>query len=63
MNGGSGESQKLSNGEKSSQLELGDVGNELLADIELEEDDYLDVVPPSPEEELPSFSPSVRNVR
>lgn len=62
MNGGSGESQKLSNGEKSSQLEPGDVGNELLADIELEEDDYLDVVPPSPEEELPSFSPSVRNV-
>uniref|UniRef100_A0A8C9L6T7 RecQ-like DNA helicase BLM n=1 Tax=Pavo cristatus TaxID=9049 RepID=A0A8C9L6T7_PAVCR len=61
-NGGSGESQKLSNGEKSRQLELGDAGNELLADIELEEDDYLDVVPPSPEEELPSFSPSVRSV-
>lgn len=29
----------------------------------LEEDDYLDVVPPSPEEEPPSFSPSVRSVR
>ncbi|NXS95293.1 BLM protein, partial [Jacana jacana] len=26
---------------------------------ELEEDDYLDVIPPSPEEELPSFLPSV----
>uniref|UniRef100_A0A8C3LD50 RecQ-like DNA helicase BLM n=1 Tax=Chrysolophus pictus TaxID=9089 RepID=A0A8C3LD50_CHRPC len=61
-NDGSGESQKLSNGEKSGRLELGDVGNELLADIELEEDDYLDVVPPSPEEEPPSFSPSVRSV-
>ncbi|XP_021262909.1 Bloom syndrome protein isoform X2 [Numida meleagris] len=58
----SGESQELSNGEKSSRLELDEVGNELLADIELEEDDYLDVVPPSPEEELPSFSPSVRSV-
>ncbi|XP_072201596.1 recQ-like DNA helicase BLM [Excalfactoria chinensis] len=61
-NGGSDGSQKLSNGEKSGRLELADVGNELLADIELEEDDYLDVVPPSPEEELPSFSPSVRSV-
>ncbi|NXN31817.1 BLM protein, partial [Nycticryphes semicollaris] len=28
---------------------------------ELEEDDYLDVIPPSPEEELPSFLPSVRS--
>ncbi|OXB62824.1 hypothetical protein ASZ78_008042 [Callipepla squamata] len=60
-NGRSGGSQKLSNGEKSVWPELGEVGNELLADVELEED-YLDVVPPSPEEELPSFSPSVRSV-
>ncbi|XP_065590196.1 recQ-like DNA helicase BLM [Cyrtonyx montezumae] len=59
--GRSGGSQKLSNGEKSVWPEVGEVGNELLADVELEED-YLDVVPPSPEEELPSFSPSVRSV-
>ncbi|NWV95608.1 BLM protein, partial [Machaerirhynchus nigripectus] len=32
-----------------------------LADAELEEDD-LDVIPPSPEEELPPFSPSVQSV-
>ncbi|XP_071424803.1 recQ-like DNA helicase BLM isoform X2 [Pithys albifrons albifrons] len=32
-----------------------------LAEPELEEDD-LDVVPPSPEEELPSFSPSVQSL-
>ncbi|NXH15710.1 BLM protein, partial [Bucco capensis] len=34
------------------------------ADIQFQEDDedYLDVIPPSPEEELPSFSPSVRSI-
>ncbi|NXP17070.1 BLM protein, partial [Scytalopus superciliaris] len=32
-----------------------------LAGAELEEDD-LDIIPPSPEEELPPFSPSVQNV-
>ncbi|NXF01051.1 BLM protein, partial [Smithornis capensis] len=34
---------------------------ELLAGAELEEDD-LDIIPPSPEEELPPFSPSVQSV-
>lgn len=34
----------------------------LLAGAELEEDD-LDIIPPSPEEELPPFSPSVQSVR
>ncbi|NXI73460.1 BLM protein, partial [Anseranas semipalmata] len=58
----SGESQKLSNSEKNSQPEMDEIGNELLANIELEDDDYLDVVPPSPEEELPSFSPSVKSI-
>lgn len=33
-----------------------------LAGAELEEDD-LDIIPPSPEEELPPFSPSVQSVR
>lgn len=59
----SGGSQKLSNSEKNSQPEVDEISNELLANIELEEDDYLDVVPPSPEEELPSFSPSVKSIR
>uniref|UniRef100_A0A8B9T7K2 RecQ-like DNA helicase BLM n=1 Tax=Anas platyrhynchos TaxID=8839 RepID=A0A8B9T7K2_ANAPL len=58
----SGGSQKLSNSEKNSQPEVDEISNELLANIELEEDDYLDVVPPSPEEELPSFSPSVKSI-
>ncbi|XP_035192061.1 Bloom syndrome protein [Oxyura jamaicensis] len=58
----SGGSQKLSNSEKNSQAEMDEISNELLANIELGEDDYLDVVPPSPEEELPSFSPSVKNI-
>ncbi|NWZ18966.1 BLM protein, partial [Asarcornis scutulata] len=58
----SGGSQKLNNSEKNSQPEVDEISNELLANIELEEDDYLDVVPPSPEEELPSFSPSVKSI-
>lgn len=33
-----------------------------LAGAELEEDD-LDIIPPSPEEELPPFSPSVQSAR
>ncbi|NXG37736.1 BLM protein, partial [Dromaius novaehollandiae] len=57
-----GESQKLSNGEKNSQPDLDEIGNEPFASIELEEDDYCDVIPPSPEEELPSFSPSIKNI-
>ncbi|XP_030312526.1 Bloom syndrome protein-like [Calypte anna] len=31
--------------------------------IDLEEEDYLDVIPPSPEEELPSISPSLKSIR
>ncbi|XP_074956974.1 recQ-like DNA helicase BLM isoform X2 [Phalacrocorax aristotelis] len=53
-----GERQKPSSGKKNSPPELDEVDIEPFADTELEEDDYLDVVPPSPEEELPSFWPS-----
>ncbi|KAF1484546.1 hypothetical protein FQV08_0008491, partial [Pygoscelis antarcticus] len=58
----SGESQKPSSDEKNCPPELDGVDIELFAGTELEEDDYLDVVPPSPEEELPSFSPSVKSI-
>ncbi|NXT32615.1 BLM protein, partial [Pelecanoides urinatrix] len=56
------ESQKPSSNEKNSPPGLDEVDVEPFAGTELEEDDYLDVVPPSPEEELPSFSPSVKSV-
>uniref|UniRef100_A0A663DV23 RecQ-like DNA helicase BLM n=1 Tax=Aquila chrysaetos chrysaetos TaxID=223781 RepID=A0A663DV23_AQUCH len=58
----SGESQKPSSDEKNSPPELDEADIELFAGTELEEDDYLDTVPPSPEEELPSFSPSVKSI-
>ncbi|NWR80883.1 BLM protein, partial [Centropus unirufus] len=58
----SGESQKPSSDGRSSCPELDEACVELLAGPELEEDDYLDVIPPSPEEELPSFSPSVKSI-
>ncbi|KFQ81056.1 hypothetical protein N335_10184, partial [Phaethon lepturus] len=61
-NGKSGESQKPSSDEKNSPPEPDEVDIELFAGTELEEDDYLDIVPPSPEEELPSFSPSVKSI-
>ncbi|NWW86974.1 BLM protein, partial [Rhynochetos jubatus] len=51
----SGESQKPNSGEENSPPEP-------FAGPELDDDDYLDVVPPSPEEELPVFSPSVRGI-
>ncbi|NXQ93843.1 BLM protein, partial [Sagittarius serpentarius] len=54
-------SQKPSNDEKNSPPELDEADIELFAGTELEED-YLDIVPPSPEEELPSFSPSVKSI-
>ncbi|KFZ59561.1 hypothetical protein N338_06023, partial [Podiceps cristatus] len=57
-----GESQKPSSTEENSPLELDEVDVKLFAGTELEEDDYLDIVPPSPEEELPSFSPSVKSI-
>ncbi|NXT24514.1 BLM protein, partial [Syrrhaptes paradoxus] len=59
--GKSGESQKPGSNERNSPPELDEVDIEPFAGAELEEDDYLDVVPPSPEEELPSFSPSVKS--
>uniref|UniRef100_A0A8C0EG80 DNA 3'-5' helicase n=1 Tax=Bubo bubo TaxID=30461 RepID=A0A8C0EG80_BUBBB len=62
-NDGSGESRRPSSAEKHSPPELAEADNELVAGLELEEDDYLDIIPPSPEEELPSFSPSVKSVR
>ncbi|KFQ80892.1 hypothetical protein N337_07840, partial [Phoenicopterus ruber ruber] len=58
----SGESQKPSSAEKNGPPELDEVDIEPFAGTELEEDDYLDIVPPSPEEELPSFSPSVKSI-
>ncbi|XP_074693655.1 recQ-like DNA helicase BLM [Strix aluco] len=61
-NDGSGESRRPSSAEKHSPPELAEADNELVAGLELEEDDYLDIVPPSPEEELPSFSPSVKSI-
>ncbi|NWZ55705.1 BLM protein, partial [Haliaeetus albicilla] len=58
----SGESQKPSSDEKNSPPELDEADIDLFAGTELEEDDYLDTVLPSPEEELHSFSPSVKNI-
>ncbi|KAM7103991.1 recQ-like DNA helicase BLM isoform 1-T1 [Ciconia maguari] len=58
----SGESQKPSSDEKNSPPAVGEVDIEPFAGTELEEDDYLDIVPPSPEEELPSFLPSVKSI-
>ncbi|XP_054071343.1 recQ-like DNA helicase BLM [Rissa tridactyla] len=55
-------SQKPGSDEQNSPPELDEVDVELFAGTELEEDDYLDVVPPSPEEELPSFLPSVKSI-
>ncbi|NXE81335.1 BLM protein, partial [Cochlearius cochlearius] len=61
-NVGSGESQKPSSAEQSSPPGRDEVDVESFAGTELEEADYLDVIPPSPEEELPSFSPSVKSI-
>ncbi|NXX56164.1 BLM protein, partial [Scopus umbretta] len=59
----SGECQKPSSNENNSPPELDEVDDiELFAGTELEEDDCLDIVPPSPEEALPSFSPSVKSI-
>ncbi|XP_050758883.1 recQ-like DNA helicase BLM [Gymnogyps californianus] len=58
----SGESQKPGSNEKNSPPELDEADTRPFAGAELEEDDYLDIVPPSPEEELPSFSPSVKSI-
>ncbi|XP_054243696.1 recQ-like DNA helicase BLM [Indicator indicator] len=58
----SGERQQLCSEERHSPPELAEADPELFAGTELTEDDFLDVVPPSPEEELPPFSPSVRSM-
>ncbi|NXP46367.1 BLM protein, partial [Heliornis fulica] len=52
-----GESQQPSSGDRTSPLELAEDDIKLLSGTELEEDDDLDVIPPSPEEDLPAFSP------
>uniref|UniRef100_A0A8C6J3Y2 DNA 3'-5' helicase n=1 Tax=Melopsittacus undulatus TaxID=13146 RepID=A0A8C6J3Y2_MELUD len=52
-------SQKPSN--ENSPPELDEAELAALTGAELGEDDDLDVIPPSPEEELPSFSPSVKS--
>ncbi|XP_042660005.1 Bloom syndrome protein isoform X2 [Tyto alba] len=57
-----GESQKPSSDEKNSPREVDEADTELFAGTELDEDDYLDIIPPSPEEELPSISPSVKSI-
>ncbi|NXI39244.1 BLM protein, partial [Galbula dea] len=54
---GSGERQEPRSEEKQSPPGLEEADTKLQ-----EDDDYLDVIPPSPEEELPSFSPSVRSI-
>ncbi|NWW42319.1 BLM protein, partial [Pedionomus torquatus] len=56
---GSGVGQKPGSEGHSSPPEPAPVDAEPFSD--LEEDDYLDVIPPSPEEELPSFLPSVKS--
>ncbi|NXF35922.1 BLM protein, partial [Nyctibius bracteatus] len=58
----SGVSQKPSGDEKNSPPGWGEADMEPFAGTELDEEDYLDIVPPSPEEELPSFSPSVKSI-
>ncbi|NWU68285.1 BLM protein, partial [Pterocles burchelli] len=58
---GKSERQQPGSSERNSPPGLEEVDIEPFAGAELEEDDYLDVVPPSPEEELPSFSPSVKS--
>ncbi|NXJ83944.1 BLM protein, partial [Trogon melanurus] len=57
-----GESQQPGGAGQSSPPALDEADIEAFAGAELEEDDYLDVIPPSPEEELPSFSPSVKSI-
>ncbi|NXD65383.1 BLM protein, partial [Eolophus roseicapillus] len=59
--GTSGGSQKPSSNENSPP-ELDEAELVALAGAELGEDDDLDVIPPSPEEELPNFSPSVKSI-
>ncbi|NXO90022.1 BLM protein, partial [Certhia brachydactyla] len=56
--GAGGEQEPPRDGNSSQKL---DEATWLLAAAELEEDD-LDIIPPSPEEELPPFSPSVQSV-
>ncbi|NWR55365.1 BLM protein, partial [Bucorvus abyssinicus] len=60
--GHDGESQGRSSEEKPSPAVRDEAGTLLFAGAELDEDDFLDVVPPSPEEELPAFSPSAVSV-
>ncbi|XP_010156549.1 PREDICTED: Bloom syndrome protein homolog, partial [Eurypyga helias] len=55
------ETQKPNSNEKNSPPEPDGADAEPFAGPELDEDDYLDVVPPSPEE-LASFSPSVKGI-
>ncbi|NXJ95286.1 BLM protein, partial [Corythaixoides concolor] len=59
---GSGEGQKANSSQRNRPPGPGEVDVESFAGTELEEDDYLDIVPPSPEEELPSLSPSVKSI-
>ncbi|XP_067999723.1 recQ-like DNA helicase BLM [Melanerpes formicivorus] len=58
----SGEKQELCSEERQSPPELAGADPEPFAGAELADDDLLDVVPPSPEEELPPFSPSGRSM-
>lgn len=61
--GHGGESQGRSSEEKRSPAVRDEAGTPPFAGAELDEDDFLDVVPPSPEEELPAFSSSATSIR
>ncbi|XP_071611368.1 recQ-like DNA helicase BLM [Heliangelus exortis] len=58
-----GESQKPGSDQTKSPPGQDEADFEPFPPIELEEEDYLDVIPPSPEEELPSISPSLKSIR
>ncbi|NXU79660.1 BLM protein, partial [Oreotrochilus melanogaster] len=57
-----GESQKPGSDQTKSPPGQDEADFEPFPPIELEEEDYLDVIPPSPEEELPSISPSLKSI-
>ncbi|NXW62620.1 BLM protein, partial [Eurystomus gularis] len=57
-----GERQRGSGAGQRSPPAPGEPGSEPVAHTAPQEDDYLDVVPPSPEEELPPFSPPAKSI-
>ncbi|NWU96039.1 BLM protein, partial [Upupa epops] len=57
-----GASRELGSKGLPSPTDCDEAGTEPFEGAELGEDDYLDVIPPSPEEDLPAFSPSVKSI-